>query len=66
VVTDVAQGSFAAMAGLQPGDVIQEVDRVRVYTTNDFDRVLRRSPGHTTMLLVNRQGSTIYLAVQPR
>jgi serine protease Do len=66
VVTDVAQGTPAGMSGLQPGDLIQEVDHTRVSTTNDYDRALRRSPGHTVLLLVNRQGSTIYLAVQPR
>jgi hypothetical protein len=66
VVTDVAQGTPAAMGGLQAGDVIQEVDHARVYTTNDFDRALRRTPGHTVLLLVNRQGGTVYLAVQPR
>ena len=66
VVTDVAQGTPAAAAGLQPGDLIQEVDHARVYTANDFDRALRRAPGHTVLLLVNRQGGTIYLAVEPR
>ncbi len=66
VVTDVAQGTPAAWSGLQPGDVIQEVDHARVNTTNDFDRALRRAPGHTVLLLVNRQGGTVYLAVQPR
>jgi S1-C subfamily serine protease len=66
VVTDVTQGTPAGMSGLQPGDLIQEVDHARIYTTNDFDRALRRSPGHTVLLLVNRQGSTIYLAIQPR
>ena len=58
VVTDVAQGTPAAWSGLQPGDVIQEVDHARVNTTNDFDRALRRAPGHTVLLLVNRQGGT--------
>jgi serine protease Do len=66
VVTDVAQGTMAAAAGLQPGDLIQEVDHARVSSTNDFDRALRRAPGHTVLLLVNRQGGTIYLAVEPR
>jgi serine protease Do len=66
VVADVAQGTMAAASGLQPGDLIQEVDHARVSTTNDFDRALRRAPGHTVLLLVNRQGGTIYLAVEPR
>ncbi len=66
VVTDVADGCPAAMAGLQSGDVIQEVDRVRVSSVSDFERAMRRSPGHTVLLLVNRQGSTTYLAIEPQ
>jgi len=27
---------------------------------------MRRAPGHTRLLLINRQGSTIYLAIEPR
>ena len=66
VVTDVADGSPAAEAGLQSGDVIQEVDHARISSVNDFDRAMRRSPGRTVLLLVNRRGSTTYLAVEPR
>jgi len=66
VVTDVADGSPASVAGLQSGDVIQEVDRVRVTSVADFDRAMRRAPGHTVLLLVNRHGSTTYLAVEPQ
>jgi len=66
MVSDVAQNSPAAEAGLQAGDLIQEVDHTRVYTVSDFDRAMRRAPGHTRLLLINRQGSTIYLAIEPR
>jgi serine protease Do len=66
VVTDVADGSPAAMAGLRPGDVIQEVDRTRVTSVNDFNGALRRSSGHTVLLLVNGGGTTRYIAIEPR
>ena len=66
VVTDVANGSPAALAGLQSGDVIQEVDRERITSTADFDRAMRRSAGRTVLLVVYRGGCTRYLAVEPR
>ncbi len=66
LVTQVAPGSAAAEAGLSPGDVIQEVDRVRITNTADFDRAMRRSPGRTVLLLVNRGNSTRYVAIEPR
>ncbi len=67
VITDVAGGSPAASAGLQPGDVIQEVDRERVASVGDFDRAMRRSNGRTVLLLVlDRGGRTSYIALEPR
>ena len=66
VVTEVADGSAASAAGLEAGDVIQEVDRVRIGGVGDFDRAMRRGPGHTVLLLVNRGGNTRYVAVEPR
>ena len=65
VVTDVADGSAAADAGLRPGDVIQEVDHTPISNTEDFNRMIRRAAGHTVLLLVNHGGQTIYLAIEP-
>ena len=66
VVTDVAEGSPAAQAGLRQGDVIQEVNRAHVSSVADFDRAVHNASGGTTLLLVNRSGYTMYLAVQAR
>lgn len=65
VVTDVADGCPASVAGMQSGDVIQEVDRVRITSVSDFDRAIRRASGHTVLLLVNRHGSTTFIAIEP-
>jgi serine protease Do len=62
VVTDVQASSAAAEAGLRRGDVIQEVNRKPVKNTSDFERSLANSK-EETLLLVNRNGSTLYLAV---
>jgi serine protease Do len=66
VVTEVANGCPAAAVGMQAGDVIQELDRARITSVSDFDRALRRAPGHTVLVLVNRRGSTAFLAIEPR
>jgi serine protease Do len=66
VVTEVASGSPAAVAGLQSGDVIQEVDHQRITNSADLDRVMRRSPGRTILMVVYSGGSTRYLAVEPQ
>jgi serine protease Do len=62
VVTKVGPSSPAAEAGLRRGDVIQEVNRKAVKNTSDFERAVGASK-EDTLLLVNRHGSTLYLAV---
>jgi serine protease Do len=66
VVTDVAENSPAAQAGLRQGDVVQEVNHARVSSVGDFDRAVHNTSGGTTLLLVNRGGYTMYLAIQAR
>ena len=65
LLTDVAPGSPAADAGLQPGDVIQEVNRERIASVSDFDRAIRRSQGRVLMLFVNRRNQTAYFTISP-
>jgi serine protease Do len=60
VVTNVDPSSEAAEAGLRRGDVIQEVNRQPVRNTAEFERAMRSSKDKP-LLLVNRNGSTMYL-----
>ncbi len=62
VVTGVDPASAAASSGLQEGDVIQEVNHSKVTNSSDFASALRRSKGDS-LLLVNRKGNKLYLAV---
>jgi serine protease Do len=62
VVTRVEPSSAAADAGLQRGDVIQEVNHKQIRNTADFEAAMRGTRDQA-LLLVNRQGSTLYVAV---
>jgi len=62
VVTGIDPGSQAAVNGLRRGDVIMEVNRKPVRNTAEFEQAVKRSAAET-LLLVNRQGSTLFLAV---
>jgi serine protease Do len=62
VVTNVDPASKAADSGLRRGDVIQEVNHKPVRSTSDFESAMRNA-SDATLLLVNRQGNTMYLAV---
>ncbi len=61
VVTDVSPSSPLASAGLQRGDVIQEVNHQSVKTVAQFQEAIRKA-GNNPLLLVNRKGSTIFMA----
>ncbi len=64
VITSVDPGGRAARARLREGDVIQEVNRRRVMTAEDFRREFRKSRnGNRILLLVNRRGSTFFCAL---
>jgi serine protease Do len=62
VVTEVDPSSKAAEAGLRKGDVIQQVNRMPVTNADDFARAVKHSNGES-VLLVNREGNKIFLAV---
>ena len=66
VVTAVDPASTAAGAGIQQGDVIQEVNRKPITTVDDFDRAMRAADGHPVLMLINRDGATTFRIVQPQ
>jgi serine protease Do len=63
VVTRLDPQSNAARAGLRPGDVVLEVNRVRVDTPQRFQELYSKSKSRV-LLLVNRHGATSYLVVK--
>jgi len=67
VVADVEEGSPAAEAGLQLGDVVQEVNHKPVHTVADFYSQLTAARGsNPILLLLNRDGHTLYAAIDGR
>jgi serine protease Do len=66
VVEDVSPDGRAANAGIQQGDIIQEVNRQAVSSVDDLKAALKRSASdRPTLMLINRQGSDIFVTVRP-
>ena len=64
VVTEVKPDSPAAQAGLAPGDVIREVNRMAVEGLQDVERGLARGSDPAQVLLrVEREGSQRYVVI---
>jgi len=64
VISDLDQDSPAAQQGLQPGDVIESINRQPVRSLQDFDRMAAQATGDT-LLRVNRQGASAFVVISP-
>jgi serine protease Do len=66
VVAGVEDGSPAADAGLQPGDVIVQVNRQPVQTVAEFRQAVETGKaGEPILLLVHRQDASLFMTIEP-
>ena len=63
IVTDVAEGSPADEAGVEPGDVVVEANRRAVRAPADLGRALAASP-RRALLLVRRNGASVFIEME--
>ncbi|MGE0643069.1 MAG: DegQ family serine endoprotease [Nitrospira sp.] len=67
VITSVEPGGEAEAAGLQRGDVIQEVNREAVKSLTEFQKASEKiKKDELAVLLVNRQGNSLFVAINPK
>ncbi len=64
VISNLDPESPAAQSGLQPGDVVEEINRQRVSSVADFQRLAVQAKGDT-LLRINRQGNGAFIVVSP-
>jgi serine protease Do len=65
VVQDVNPDGRAADAGLQAGDVIQQVNRQSVENVEDLRTAVRRNADRPVLLLISREGRNLFVTVKP-
>ncbi len=63
VVASVSPDGPAAQAGIQAGDVIQQVNHQPVHTPADVRSALAKSGNRPPLLVIDRNGQTLYVAV---
>ncbi len=64
LVTDVDEDSPAFESGLEPGDVVIEIDREAVYDMETFMKIFNRHNwDRVLLLLIDREGGTIYFTI---
>jgi serine protease Do len=63
IVARVDEGSPAAEAGIQRGDVIREINRQKIRTTGDYERITRDAKdGDRLTVLLQRGPMSLYVA----
>ena len=67
LVSKVAAGSEAEAAGVQEGDLIQEVSREAIKTLDDYQQISSKiAKEELVVLLLNRRGNNLFVAVNPK
>ena len=65
VVEDVNPDGRAADAGIRSGDIIEQVNRRPVEGVEDLRAAVKRAGDNPVLLLINRQGSEVFVTVRP-
>lgn len=52
IVSEVAESSAAAKAGFESGDIITQIEDIKIDSVNDFNNAMRRYAGKTKRILV--------------
>jgi Do/DeqQ family serine protease len=66
VIAQVDPAGPAADAGLQQGDVIEQINRQPVRTQADVAAAMQRTGTRPVLLLVNHHGTVVFVTVHPR
>jgi serine protease Do len=64
VISELDPSSPAAQGGIQPGDVIEGINRQPVNSVADFNRLAAEAKGQT-LLRINRQGNGLFVVISP-
>jgi len=66
VITEVDPDSGASDAGLQRGDLIEEINRQPIANASEFDAALRKAGKQSVLLRVRRAEGARFVVVKPR
>ncbi len=65
IITNVEPGSTAENAGLEPGDVIMEINKNKIANIDNYKKSMDSiSPGQNVLFLIQRGSNTIYVALK--
>ncbi len=63
VIVSVIEDSSAAIAGIKPGDIIEEINEIPVTDIGSFYSVLNKQGSNRKIFQINRQGSSVMIGL---
>jgi serine protease Do len=64
VITGLEPNSVAQSAGLKAGDIILEVNRLRILNENDYRSAMEKAkPDQGVLFLIDREASTFFVTL---
>ncbi len=66
LVTTVQPGSPAERAGLQPGDILLEVNRTKVGSAAEAQALAQKAPGESLLVLLKRGDASLFAALKQK
>jgi serine protease Do len=65
IITNVVPGSIASDAGLEPGDVILEINKNKISNLDNYKKSMDSiTEGQNVLFLIQRGANTIYVALK--
>jgi S1-C subfamily serine protease len=64
MITDIQYGSPADVANLRVGDVITQINRKPIKSTDDIVKILAQSKSDTILMLVKRQEMSLFISLK--
>jgi serine protease Do len=66
IVVDVKDGSPADEKGIQPQDIILEVNKVKISSLKDYQREISKKSAKNSILLLIKRGKAKYFVSLPK
>ncbi len=60
VISELASQSYLARIGVEPGDIVRQIDDVTIKNNNDFEKAIIKYRNKTSVVILLQRGNQLY------